>query len=126
MAAEITEYIVIDFIDDLEEALAQARKHELSANLIKGLETLHGDLVEVVAALPRSCGVQRGGQCGDGDAHPLGPSGGAPRAEAHGRLLLVVGTSCIRALCRAPGRRTQQALRWPCGATVRGASLTSE
>ena len=47
MTEEVTEYIVIDFIDELEEALAQARKAEFSANLIKGLETLHGDLVEV-------------------------------------------------------------------------------
>jgi len=47
MAEEVTEYIILDFIDDLEEAQSQARKHELSANLIKGLETLHGDLVEV-------------------------------------------------------------------------------
>ncbi len=47
MAEEVTEYIILDFIDDLEEAQSQAKKHELSANLVKGLETLHGDLVEV-------------------------------------------------------------------------------
>ena len=47
MAEEVTEYITIDFIDDLEEAISQAKKHELGANLTKGLETLHGDLVEV-------------------------------------------------------------------------------
>lgn len=47
MVEEVTEYIIIDFIDDVEEALSQAKKHELSANLLKGLETLHGDLVEV-------------------------------------------------------------------------------
>ena len=47
MAEEVTEYIVLEFIDDLEEAQSQARKHELSSNLVKGLETLHGDLVEV-------------------------------------------------------------------------------
>ena len=47
MAEEVTEYIILGFIDDLEEAQAQAKKHELSANLGKGLETLHGDLVEV-------------------------------------------------------------------------------
>jgi len=47
MEEKTTEYIVIDFIDNLEEAISQAKKHELSANLIKGLETLHGDLVEV-------------------------------------------------------------------------------
>ena len=47
MTEEVTEYIVIEYIDDLEEALALARKAEFSANLIKGLETLHGDLVEV-------------------------------------------------------------------------------
>jgi len=47
MAEEVTEYIILEFVDDLEEAQSQARKHELSANLIKGLETLHGDLVEV-------------------------------------------------------------------------------
>jgi hypothetical protein len=47
MAEEVTEYIVLEFVDELEEAIAQAKNHELSANLIKGLETLHGDLVEV-------------------------------------------------------------------------------
>ena len=47
MTEEVTEYIVLEFIDELEEALGQAKKNELSANLIKGLETLHGDLVEV-------------------------------------------------------------------------------
>ena len=47
MSEEVTEYIILDFIDDLEEAQAQAQQQELSANLVKGLETLHGDLVEV-------------------------------------------------------------------------------
>jgi hypothetical protein len=47
MTEEVTEYIVLEFIDELEEALGQAKKNELSANLIKGLETLHGDVVEV-------------------------------------------------------------------------------
>jgi hypothetical protein len=47
MEEKTTEYIVIEFIDDVEEAISQAKKHELSANLIKGLETLHGDLVTV-------------------------------------------------------------------------------
>lgn len=47
MAEEVTEYIVLDFVDDLEEAQAQARRAEFSANLIKGLEALHGELVEV-------------------------------------------------------------------------------
>lgn len=47
MAEQVTEYIILDFVDDLEEAIAQAGKHEFSATLIKGLETLHGDLVEV-------------------------------------------------------------------------------
>lgn len=47
MTEEVTEYIVIDFIDELEEALSLARKAEFGANLIKGLETLHGDLVDV-------------------------------------------------------------------------------
>ena len=47
MEEKTTEYIVIDFIDNLEEAISLAKKHELSANLTKGLETLHGDLVEI-------------------------------------------------------------------------------
>ena len=59
MAEEVTEYIIIDFIDDLEEAQSQARKHELSANLIKGLETLHGDLVEVGNLADRDDRVKR-------------------------------------------------------------------
>ena len=46
MAEEISEYLVIAYIDDLEEAMAAAKKHEMF-DIGKGLDSLHGALVEL-------------------------------------------------------------------------------
>lgn len=46
MAGELSEYIVIGYIDDLEEATSDAEKHEM-VDVTKGLKSLHGDFVEL-------------------------------------------------------------------------------
>ncbi len=46
MAEKVTEYMVIDYLDELEEAISNAKKHEM-VEIVKGLESLHGDLVEL-------------------------------------------------------------------------------
>jgi len=46
MAEQLSEYIVIGYVDDLEEATSSAERHEM-VDVSKGLKSLHGDLVEL-------------------------------------------------------------------------------
>jgi hypothetical protein len=46
MAEQLSEYIVIGYVDDLEEATSSAERHEM-VDVSKGLKNLHGDLVEI-------------------------------------------------------------------------------
>jgi hypothetical protein len=46
MAEQLSEYLVIEYVDDLEEATSSAEKHEM-IDVTKGLKSLHGDLVEL-------------------------------------------------------------------------------
>jgi hypothetical protein len=46
MAEQLSEYIVIEYVDDLEEATSNAERHEM-VDVAKGLKNLHGDLVEL-------------------------------------------------------------------------------
>ncbi|HLA26916.1 MAG TPA: hypothetical protein VJZ49_03360 [Syntrophales bacterium] len=46
MAEKVSEYIVIDYVDELEEAISNAKRHEM-VDIAKGLGGIHGDLVEL-------------------------------------------------------------------------------
>jgi|GEM_PF-1759817 len=42
-----TEYIILEYVDYVEEAQSQAKDHEMSADFLKGLDVMHRELVEV-------------------------------------------------------------------------------
>lgn len=46
MSEKVSEYMIIDCVDELEEAISNAKKREM-ADVAKGLESIHGDLVEL-------------------------------------------------------------------------------
>ena len=46
MSENISEYMIIEYIDDLEEAMDSAKRNELM-DIHKGLSNLHGDFVEL-------------------------------------------------------------------------------
>ena len=46
MAEKVSEYMVIDYLDELEEAISNAKKHEM-AEIAKGLGSIHEDMVEL-------------------------------------------------------------------------------
>ncbi|UCF57548.1 MAG: hypothetical protein JSW15_03525 [Deltaproteobacteria bacterium] len=46
MAGDVTEYLIVDFIDDLEEAMYNAEKHDM-ADIDEGLNGLHDDFVDL-------------------------------------------------------------------------------
>ncbi len=41
------EYLILDYIDDIEEALAQAKNHGMGDAIMEGIQTLHGEFVEL-------------------------------------------------------------------------------
>ncbi len=58
MAEEVSEYMVVDYIDDLEEAIYNAEKHNM-ADIVKGLNSLHGTLVEVGNLVDSAAKIKR-------------------------------------------------------------------
>ncbi len=46
MTGEVTEYLVLDFIDDMEEAIYNAEKHDM-ADVAERLNGLHDDLLDL-------------------------------------------------------------------------------
>ena len=44
MVEKVSEYIVIDYVDELEEAISNAKRHEMG-DIAKGLGNIHEDLV---------------------------------------------------------------------------------
>ena len=44
MVEKVSEYIVIDYVDELEEAISHAKRHEMG-DIAEGLGSIHGDLV---------------------------------------------------------------------------------
>ena len=46
MGEGVSEYMVVDYIDELEEAIYNAEKHEM-VDITKGLNSLHDTLVDV-------------------------------------------------------------------------------
>jgi hypothetical protein len=46
MTGEVTEYIIIDFIDDMEEAIFNAEKHDMET-IMEGLNSLHGEFQDL-------------------------------------------------------------------------------
>ena len=41
------EYAILAYVDDLEEAIRRAQKNNMSSGLIKGLQSVHDDIVEL-------------------------------------------------------------------------------
>jgi len=46
MSENVSEYLILDYIDELEEAIDSAKRNELM-DIHKGLNSLHGDFVEL-------------------------------------------------------------------------------
>ena len=46
MSENISEYLILEYIDDLEEAMDSAKRNELM-DIHKGLNSLHGEFVEL-------------------------------------------------------------------------------
>ena len=41
------EYLIIEYLDEVEESLYQANEHGMNEEIVQALETLHGDFVDL-------------------------------------------------------------------------------
>jgi len=46
MAEEVTEYIILDIIDDMEESILNAEKHDMT-KILEALNSLHGEIQDL-------------------------------------------------------------------------------